>query len=136
MVNPFDRFHADPAIDPKTTDRLMYRWVEASINEGFADITITPDVPQPGAFITAKYHKDKWQSWGLKLAQPVFGAVSPEHRGWYRKILSEINYHLRDIGAEYTYLCTQLTNKAVIWVWEGLGYRFGRGELIFRKLLR
>lgn len=135
MVNPYDRFHADPFITSDDADRLMYRWVEASICNGFADITIVPDSVNPTAFCTVRYHKEKWPIWNLNLAQPVFSAVSTEYRGWYRKLISEINCHLRDIGAEHSYLATQVTNKAVLRVWESLGYRFGKGEYIFRVLL-
>jgi dTDP-4-amino-4,6-dideoxy-D-galactose acyltransferase len=134
-VNLYDRFHADPFVRPEDADRLMYKWVEASVLERFADVTIVPDVPNPGAFCTVKYHKDKWATWGVNLAQPVFSAVSPEFRGWYKKIISEINYHLLDLGAEHSYLCTQVTNKAVIYVWESLGYRFGRSEHVLRLIL-
>ena len=136
MVNMYDRFHSDPFIRPEDADRLMYKWMQASIMEGFADVTIVPDFPNPTAFCTVKYHKDKWERWGLKLAQPVFSAVSPEYKGWYRKIISEINYHLRDLGAEHSYLITQITNIAVSWIWEGLGYRFGKGEHILRIILQ
>jgi len=135
-INPYDRFHADPFIRKEDADRMMRRWVDASILEGFADLTIVPDVTSPAAFITLKYHTDKWKDWNIKLSQPVFGAVSPEFKGWYKKIISEINYHFQDKGIEHSFLCTQTNNKAVIWVWESLGYRFGKGELIFRKLLK
>ena len=135
MVNLYDRFHADPFITSVDADRLMYKWVEASICDKFADVTIVPDAVKPTAFCTVRYHKDKWPKWKLKLAQPVFSAVSLEYRGWYRKIISEINYHLRDMGAEHSFLATQITNNPVIWVWESLGYRFGKGEYIFRLVL-
>ncbi len=135
MVNPFDRFHADPFIDRDAADRLMQQWVHASIADGFADITIVPDVDQPAAFCTVKYHKNRWDRWGLNLAQPVLSAVGPEFKGWYRKIISEIGYHLQDVGAEHSYLVTQITNGAVIWVWESLGYRFGKGEHVMRIVL-
>lgn len=135
MVNEFDRFHADPFIQKEDADRLMYRWMEASIGEGFADVTIVPDCERPAAFCTVKYHEDKWSTWGLKLSQPVFSAVSTEFRGWYRKIISEINCHLLERGAEHSYLATQVTNKAVVRVWESLGYRLGKGEHIFRLIL-
>jgi len=135
MVNPYDRFHADPFIDPADADRLMVKWMQASIEEGFADVTIVPDDPDPTAFCTVKYHREHWDRWGLKIAQPVFSAVSREYRGWYRKLISEINYHLREIGAEHSYLITQITNIAVTWTWESLGYRYGRGEHIFRAVL-
>ncbi len=135
MVNAFDRFHADPFIPREDADRMMYRWMEASLRDGFADVTIVPDVPNPTAFCTVKYHEDKWPVWNYKLSQPVFSAVSPEFRGWYRKIISEINSHLKDRGAEHSYLVTQVTNKAVFRVWESLVYRLGKGEHILRLIL-
>jgi hypothetical protein len=135
MVNLYDRFHADPFLAGENADRLMHKWVEASILEDFADITLVPDVPRPAAFITLRYHRDKWSTWGLRMGQPVFGAVSPEFRGWYRKLISEINWHLKEAGVEHTYLTTQITNKAVMKVWERFGYHFGRGEYVFRKIL-
>lgn len=135
MVNHFDRFHADPCIDSKSADRLMERWVEASILHGFADATVVPDVQRPEAFCTAKYHKEHWDGWRLKLAQPVLSAVSPRHKGWYVRIISELDEHLRGIGAEHSFLITQLTNNAVIRCWEKLGYRFGKGEHVLRLIM-
>jgi len=113
----------------------MQRWIEASLLESFSDVTIVPDVAVPAAFCTVKYHRRCWQQWGVNLAQPVFSAVAPTFRGWYRKIISEINYHLKDIGAEHSFLKTQITNGPVIHVWESLGYCLGRGEYVFRKIL-
>jgi len=103
--------------------------------KGFADATIVPDIDVPEAFCTIKYHRQSWAAWGLKLSQPVLSAVAPRHKGWYFKILSEVNEHLREIGAEHSYLATQVANNAVIRSWEKLGYQFGRGEHVFRKLL-
>lgn len=135
MVNPYDRFHADPAVSEANANRLMEQWVEASITGGFADVTIVPDCDQPEAFCTAKYHREHWAGWGIKLSQPILSAVAPRHKGWYVKIISELDEHLRSIGAEHSFLVTQITNKAVIRSWEKLGYGFGKGEHIFRKLL-
>lgn len=135
MVNPFDRFHADPAVPAADADRLMERWVEASIAGGFADATIVPDVEEPEAFCTAKLHREHWEGWRCKLSQPVLSAVSPRHKGWYMKIISELDEYLRGMGAEHSFLVTQITNNAVIHSWEKLGYRFGKGEHVFRKLL-
>jgi hypothetical protein len=134
-INPYDRFHADPFVRGADADRLMTRWIEASIREGFADIVLVPDSPAPKAFVTVRYHRDKWARWGLHLGQPVFSAVSPEFKGWYRKLISESHYHLRDIGAQHSYMTTQPTNAAVLWIWEQLGYHYAKTEHIMRKLL-
>lgn len=135
MINQYDRFHADPFITPQESARLMSRWVYASICENFADITIVPDKKDPAAFCTVKYHKSNWDTWKLKLSQPVFSAVGNEFKGWYRKIISETTFHLRDIGAEHSFLTTQVTNYPVIWVWESLGYHFGKCEYVFRFVI-
>jgi hypothetical protein len=136
MVNDYDRFHADPFISAADADRMMERWIYASLLEGFADVTIVPDLPEPKAFCTVKYHRANWERWGIKLAQPVFSAVDPSFAGWYVKIISEINYHLKDeIGAQNAYLTTQVTNKAVLRSWEKLGYGFGKAEHVFRIVL-
>jgi hypothetical protein len=134
-VNPYDRFHADPFIDPERADALMRQWVHASLTQGFADATVVPSAPQPTAFCTVKYHRDQWDSWGLRLAQPVLSAVSTAYRGWYKKIMSEVSYHLKDLGAEHAYMVTQVTNRAVIKTWERLGYSFGKAQHIFRIVL-
>ena len=135
MANLYDRFHADPFIAKEDADRLMYRWVEASICEQFADFTLVPDLPQPAAFVTVRYNRDLWHRWGLKLAQGVLSAVSPRHRGWYLKLVSEGIHYLHDNGAERLYVATQITNYPVIRVWERLGFRFGRCEHILRIIL-
>ena len=135
-VNPFDRFHADPFISRAQADGLMCKWVEASILDGFADATFVPDVAEPKAFCTVRYHKDKWDRWGVRLAQPVFSAVAPEFKGWYKKLISEISYHLKEQGAQHAFMTSQSTNSAVIWTWESLGYRYGKSEHILRKIVR
>jgi dTDP-4-amino-4,6-dideoxy-D-galactose acyltransferase len=95
-----------------------------------------PDCQAPKAFVTVRYHQDKWDHWGLRLGQPVFSAVSSEFKGWYRKLISESHHHLRDVGAQHVYMTTQPTNAAVLWIWEQLGYHYAKTEHILRKILR
>lgn len=134
-INPFDRFHADVTVSSDEAARLMRQWVTASIADGFADATIVPDEPAPEAFCTAKLHREHWDGWGVRLAQPVLSAVAPRHRGWYVRIISELDEYLRSQGAEHSFLITQVTNNAVIRSWEKLGYRFGKGEHVMRAQL-
>jgi dTDP-4-amino-4,6-dideoxy-D-galactose acyltransferase len=61
--------------------------------------------------------------------------VAPVHKGWYVRIISELGEQLRQSGATHAFLVTQLTNNAVIRCWEKLGYQFGKGEHVMRKLL-
>lgn len=134
MVNPYDRFHADPVLVGEA-DRLMREWVRASICDGFADGTMVPDVATPGAFLTIKEHRSCWERWGMAIGQAPFGAVAPEFRGWYVKLISEICCYLRDRGAAHFYMITQATNGAVVRGWEKLGLRYGKNELILRRMV-
>jgi len=113
----------------------MERWIEASILDGFADGVIVPDIPNPKAFVAFKYHRDKWDKWGLRLAQPTLVAVGQEARGLNIRLLSETLYHLRDNGVEHIYGTTQNTNRVAIHVLEKLGFVYGRGEYVFRIIL-
>lgn len=135
-VNLYDRFHSDPFIKKEEADRLMYKWIEASVSEHFADIVLVPAVSNPGAFITVKNKTDNWDTWGLKVVQFVITAISREFKGWHQKLFSEMHCYLQQIGAEHSYISTQAANKAIIWVFEKFGYRFGRGELVLRIILK
>lgn len=135
MVNPYDRFHADPVLFGDPANRMMRRWVEASVCDGFADATLVPDVDRPGAFVTVKYHRERWKQWGLRIGQPIVAAVSRDYRGWYFKLISEVCVHLLNVGAEHVYLVSQSTNSAVLRGWEKLGLRYGKNEVILRRLV-
>jgi hypothetical protein len=132
-VNAYDRFHADPVLAEQAVDQLMAEWVRASVEDGFADAVFVPDVDDPRAFCTTNYHRADWPRWGHNLAQAgALAAVDPAARGWYLKLLAEITHHLKESGASHAYIKTQITNRAVIRVWEHLGYQYGRAEHVFR----
>lgn len=134
VVNPYDRFHADPVMAGEPANRIMREWVRASICDGFADGTMVPNVANPGAFLTIKDHQARWERWGKAIGQAPFGAVHQSFRGWYIKLISEICIYLREDGAEHFYMVSQATNNAVVRCWEKLGLRYGKNELIFRKV--
>jgi dTDP-4-amino-4,6-dideoxy-D-galactose acyltransferase len=135
MINMFDRFHADPFYTAEDSARLMHKWIEAALLEGYADVTLVPDVERPTALCTVRYHKDKWPLWTTQIAQMTLAAVSPEFKGWFRKLASETNYHLRDMGAEHIFFSSQMTNRPIIATWEKLGFHYGKGELILSRVL-
>lgn len=135
-VNPFDRFHADLFIPSADADRMMSEWIRASIEDGFADFVVVPDVVAPKAFCTVKTHHSKWDLWGINLAQSVvLGAVDPAFKGWYYKLISESNRLLQEQGASHVFWKTQLTNRAAIRTAEKLNYNLGRSEHVFRILI-
>lgn len=134
VANPYDRFNADPFIGPHEAERLIERWVRASVVERWADVTIVPDSPRPSALCTAKYHEDKRATWGLSLAQLVLALASPVGNRLVG-VISETNYHLKERGADHVFFTTQVANRSAIRVAEHLGFKFGRAEHVFRLLL-
>lgn len=137
-VNKFDRFHADPTLDKDTIDRLMDRWVEASVSREFADLVYVPDTPTRAdsptalAWMSAKFEREKWAAWGLKMGRPGNAAIHPNYSGWYTRLLSEICYTMRDSGMDHIYIPASAANRAVIAAWQNLGFKYGHTEHIFR----
>lgn len=127
MRNDFDRFHADNVYNTETADQFLGVYLEKSI-EGLADVTLIPDDKNfpSDSFFTAKYMQKEWSKNEFCISKIVLVAVSSKtNRGWHKKLLSEMTYHLRDIGADFVYMNTQSTNRAVINNCENLGYRLG-----------
>ena len=128
MRNNYDRFHAETAFNLVKADEFLATYVEESI-KGFSDITIVPSekgVP-PDAFLTANYLYSEWDNINLKVSKMVLSAVSAEtHKGWYLKLISEMAFHLKSIGADYAFMHPATTNKAVIHTYEKLGCKYGK----------
>ncbi|MBP9185572.1 MAG: hypothetical protein KBE91_07515 [Bacteroidia bacterium] len=127
MRNDYDRFHADPIFNQEIADNFLATYIEQSL-KGFADIVLTSNEDQipSDSFLTAKYLKSDWDILGTKVSKMVLSAVSNKtNKGWYKKLISEMTYHLREQGAEYIFLNTQSTNRAVFYTWEKLGYKLG-----------
>lgn len=128
MVNPFDRFHADICFDEKIADSFLGVFAQESV-KGFADYVMIPNeegIP-PDSFLTAKYYKNWWSDIDIKVSKMVLSAVSSEtNRGWYIKLISEMAFHLKDIGAKYALMHPASTNKAVIHTYEKLGCKLGK----------
>jgi dTDP-4-amino-4,6-dideoxy-D-galactose acyltransferase len=133
MRNPFDRFHADPIFDTTKADEFLATFIEESI-KGFADYTIVPNeegIPAD-AFLTAKYLKEDWSLIQVNVSKMVLSAVSSKTcKGWYKKLITEMAYHLLSQGAEYAFMHPASTNKAVIYTYETLGCRLGQVSHVF-----
>jgi dTDP-4-amino-4,6-dideoxy-D-galactose acyltransferase len=134
-VNPYDRFHSDPFLDPEVAGRMLYRMTEASLRGSFADRTVVPDVPRPTAFTSVRYLRDRWPRWRLNIAQFALAACALESKGWATKVFSEMGYHLKEMGVDYVTCATQLPNRAMVRICEKLGYSLGKVELMFRIVL-
>lgn len=133
--NPYDRFNSDPFVGAENARRLIARWIRASIVDGFADVTLIPDSPAPGSLMTVKYHRDKAAAWGATVGQKVLAIASPRSDNRMIGLVSETMYHAREQGCDHMLFSTQIANRKLIRCGEHVGYKFGRGEYVFRILL-
>ena len=130
--NEFDRFHADTFFSPEVADAFLATFVENSVN-GFADITLVPhpDEAPPDAFLTANLLPPQAAFPTTKFGKMVLSAVGEARKGWYVKLISEMSYSFKNEGVDIAFMTTQSTNRAVIRVWEKLGYSYGRASHVF-----
>jgi dTDP-4-amino-4,6-dideoxy-D-galactose acyltransferase len=128
MRNVYDRFHAESVFDIGRADEFLATYIEESI-KGYADYTMVPsgEGVRPDAFLTANYLSNDWAKWGIKVSKMVLSAVSSTNcKGWYIKLISEMAYHLRSVGADYAFMHPATTNRAVINTYEKLGCKYGK----------
>jgi dTDP-4-amino-4,6-dideoxy-D-galactose acyltransferase len=133
--NPYDRFNSDPFIGRENARRLMAQWVRASVLDGFADLTIIPDSPTPGSLVTLKYHEDKAAAWESRVAQKMLAIATPRMGNGWIHVVTETLHHAKERGWDHVMFTTQLANRRLIRTGEHAGYRFGRGEYVFRMVL-
>jgi dTDP-4-amino-4,6-dideoxy-D-galactose acyltransferase len=125
--NDFDRFHADPFFSTELADAFLSTFIENSV-KGFADIVLVPESApgEPDAFLTGNMDKAGSAVVGQNIGRMVLSAVGQARRGWYVRLISELTYWFVERNVRTIYMTTQSTNRAVIRVWEKLGYSFGR----------
>ncbi len=128
--NDYDRFHADPFFGEQVADEFLAVFAQNSVR-GFASIVMVPadDLP-PNAFLTADLMPAYTKLLGRGVGRMVLSAVAGPRRGWYLKLIAEMSYWMQAQGVDLCYMTTQSTNRAVVRVWETLGYRFGRSTHI------
>ena len=135
MKNEYDRFHADDVFSPKKADDFLATYIQQSL-KGFADLVLTSNetgLPSD-SFLTANYLKHEWEKTHVPVSKMVLSAVSSQtNKGWYKKLISEMTYHLIEQGAQYIFMNTQSTNRAVYHTWEQLGYKLGGVTHVFSK---
>lgn len=128
MRNVYDRFHAETIFDLSKADEFLATYIEESI-KGFSDFTMVPSavgVPSD-AFLTANYLFNDWDAIGERVSKMVLSSVSSATcKGWYLKLISEMAYHLKSIGADYAFMHPATTNRAVIHTYEKLGCKYGK----------
>jgi hypothetical protein len=82
-----------------------------------------------------KYHRDKSAAWNTSIAQLVLAMALPRSGNGLLGVISEVNCHLQEAGLEHVVFSTQITNRPVTRIGERLGFRYGKGEYVFRLLL-
>ncbi len=132
MRNPSDRFHADLLFENEAADRYLYTYAKACV-EGYTDAVIVPDEPrvQSNSFIAINYRKAdrNWNLWSP--AQIVLAAVDSDmNKGWYKKLVMASINNVMDEGASCLFNTTQITNRAVIYTLESLGFRLGCTKMV------
>ncbi len=129
--NNYDRFHADPFFGEQVADEFLAVFAQNSVR-GFASVVLVPadDLP-PNAFLTADLMPAYTKLLGRGVGRMVLSAVASQRRGWYQKLIAEMSYWMQAQGVDLCCMTTQSTNRAVVRVWETLGYRFGRSTHIF-----
>ena len=128
MRNDYDRFHSEAIFNCQIADEFLATFIEESI-KGFSDYVIVPDDEKTpsDAFVTANYLKNDWEIIGENISKMVLSAVSAETcKGWYIKLISEMAFHLKEIGSNYVFMHPATTNKAVIHSYEKLGCKYGK----------
>lgn len=132
MRNVYDRFHADSFFSTAIADQFLSTYVEQAIS-GLADVVLVPNSPNlpADAFLTAKYLRQEWEAYDCRFSKMVLSAVSGVCKGWYYKLISEMTFHLAEIGTDYIFMNTQSTNRAVFRTWEKLGYELGATTHVF-----
>ena len=113
----------------------METWIRASLLHGFADATFITDSSSPGALCTVKYHQDKAAAWNTSIAQLMLAMASPRPGNGFVGVISELNYHLKELGIDHVVYSTQITNRGIARVGQHLGFKFGKGDYVFRLLL-
>ena len=115
MINPYDRFHADPAIDRGAVSRLMERWIEQSVAGNLADIVLVPDIDRPTAFVTYQLQRANWARWKVNLVRGVLSAATPSGPdGSANRPCGQPDSCRR--GSEIFYGSTQVTNRPILWL--------------------
>jgi dTDP-4-amino-4,6-dideoxy-D-galactose acyltransferase len=133
MRQPFDRLHADIAINQEIADAYIGTLIANSVR-GYADFVLVPSVGdgQPDAFLACSLYPDN--PIGKKVARVGVAAVSNKTRvGWYPKLLAEAIHVLKDKKVAYVVGATQASNRGVHRTNLLLGFSVGYVTHIFAK---
>lgn len=131
-VNLYDKYHADEYFSSDTASKYLETFVSNSVN-GFADVVLVPRVGVANAFLTGDFLGNERSIGGKSAARMVLSAVVPERSGWYTKLISEMSFLFKENAVDVAFMTTQATNRAVIKVWQRLGYKYGRSTHVFSK---
>jgi len=129
--NPYDRFHADEWFGEGTADVFLHRYAAAAV-EGYCDAVLVPDelgVPVD-SFLAINDTPAQAAELGFQASRIVLTAVGPANRGWHLKLVAATLQRARTMQADYVFMTTQATNRAVFRTCEKLGFKLGSTHCI------
>jgi len=118
------RFKIDPHFSEEEFSSLYKKWVDNSVNEGFADFVLVALNPEPQGFITAKINKES-------VSIGLF-ATDKEHRG--KGIGSRLIQEIINVAAQRSLkveVVTQADNKTACGFYEKRGFKKSDEQYVY-----
>jgi dTDP-4-amino-4,6-dideoxy-D-galactose acyltransferase len=135
-VNPFDRFHADPALDGDKPEKFMRAWVNDGAR-GYCDANFKVMLNGVDAGF-ALWQKNETLAGKIKFWVPrlVLGAVASPMRGQgaYKTLCAEPAKIFFGQGAQAIEMSTQAENLGAVRAWKSLGLQLMQTQYSFRKI--
>lgn len=128
-----DRFHKDPHIPRKDSDRLYETFVKNAINRIGADTVLVAECDDKVVgFNTIESQNRLYSPYGIKIGSFVLNAVRQEYRnrGIYSSLIHESLHYLKD-SADLVEIRTHPGNFPVHRALPGLGFRLSLLQLTF-----
>lgn len=119
-----NRFNSDPQLPSVRVAELYALWASRSVSGEMAEaVLVYDDGRGPDGFITMDKPGVFDLASGLNLASIPLNAVAPERHGngIYSALVYQALVRLKECGADWVDIRTQLSNSAVIRTWQRLG---------------
>jgi len=125
----YERFHADPRLQPDLADRRYQTWVRNSCNHAQQRLYKISDGPDLVAFFVTENHPDGLCYWHLT-------AIAPElqGRGYGKRVWREMLRHHQREGMARVATTIAARNTPVLNLYSSLDFRFQPPEMTFHWL--
>ncbi|MDD1683356.1 MAG: GNAT family N-acetyltransferase [Methanoregula sp.] len=128
-----DRFHNDPHISRKDSNRLYETFIGNAMKGMGADMVLVAECDDKVVgFNTIESQNSLYSRYGIKIGSFVLNAVAPEYRnrGIYTRLIQESLQYLKD-SADLAELRTHSHNLPVHRALPQLGFRLSLSQLTF-----